>query len=61
MSLRPWALQEQYPGARARAPRQKEAHTERWPRPRQMDDGTLADANRAEAVPIESLTLGMSW
>jgi hypothetical protein len=24
-----------------------------------MDDGTLADANKAEAAPIESLTLGL--
>jgi hypothetical protein len=25
-----------------------------------MDDGALADANKVEAAPIESLTLGMS-
>jgi hypothetical protein len=50
LSLRACTLREQYPGARAQAPRQKEAHTERWPRPRLMDDGTLADANKAEAV-----------
>ena len=43
------------------APRQKGAYTERRPRPRWMDDGVLADANKAEAVPIESLTLGISW
>ena len=33
---------------------------DRRPRPRQLDDGMLADANKAEAAPIESWTLGMS-
>jgi hypothetical protein len=61
LSLRACTPWEQYPGARAQAPRQKDAHTERWWRPRRMDDGALADANKAEAAPIESLTLGMSW
>ncbi len=61
--LSPWAwtLQEQYPGARARAPHQKGAHTERRPRSRRMDDGPLAGANKAEAAPIESLSLCRSW
>ena len=57
LSLQACTLREQYPGARAQAPRQKGSHTERWPRPRWMDDGTLADANKAEAASIESLTL----
>jgi hypothetical protein len=57
LSLRACTLREQYPGARAQAPRQKDAHTKHWPRPRQMDDGALADANKAEAAPIESLIL----
>ncbi len=61
LSLRACTLQEQYPGARAPAPRQNDAHTKRWPRPRWMDDDALADANKAEAAPIESLTLGVSW
>ena len=61
LGLQACTLQEQYPGARAQAPRQKDAHTERRPRPRWMDNGALADANKAEAAPIESLTLGMSW
>ena len=59
-SLRACTLRERYPGVHAQAPRQKEAHTERRLRPRQMDDGMLADANKAEAAPIESRTLGMS-
>jgi hypothetical protein len=42
---------------RTRAPRQKGAHTECRPRPCWMDDGALANNNKAEAVPIESLTL----
>ncbi len=58
MSLRACTLREQYPGARAHAPRQQDAHTKRRPRPRRMDDGALADANKAKAAPIESLTLG---
>ncbi len=60
--LGPWVriLQEQYPGACAQAMCQKEAQSDRRPRPRQLDDGTLADANKAEAAPIESWTLGMS-
>ena len=41
----------------ALALRQKDAHTNRQPRPHRMDDDALADANKAEAVPIESLTL----
>jgi hypothetical protein len=61
LSLRACTLQEQYPSARVQAPRQKDAHTERQPRPRRMDDDALADANKAEAALIESLTLGMSW
>jgi hypothetical protein len=61
LSLPAFTLWEWYPGARAQVPRQKDAHTNRRPRPRRMDDGALADANKAEAAPIESLTLGMSW
>ena len=52
-------LQEKNPGARAQAPRQKEAQSERQPRPHQLDDGTLANANKAEPAPTESRTLGM--
>ncbi len=61
LSLQACTLQEQYPGARAHALHQKDAPTKHRPRPRRMDDGLLADANKAEAAPIESLTLGMSW
>jgi hypothetical protein len=61
LSLQACTLREWYPGVPAHASRQKDAHTERWLRPRRMDDGTLTDANKAEAVPIESLTLSMSW
>jgi hypothetical protein len=61
LSLRACTLRERYPGVPAQAPHQKDAHTKRRPKPRRMDDGTLADANKAEVAPIESLTLGMSW
>ena len=57
LSLQACTLQEQYPGARTQAPRQKDAHTERRPRQRQMDDGTLADAIKAEAAPTSKLKL----
>ena len=57
LSLRACTLRERYPGARARAPRQKGAHIERWPRPCRMDDGALADANKAEAGPSSKLKL----
>jgi hypothetical protein len=50
LSLRACTLQEQYPGARAQAPRQKDAHMEHWPRPCRMDNGVLAYANKAEAA-----------
>ncbi len=50
LSVRARTLRELYPGARAQAPRQKDAHIQRWPRPRRMDDGALANANKAEAV-----------
>ncbi len=60
LSPRALALQEQYPGARAQALHQKDAQTERRPRPRWLDDGTHADTNKAEAAPMESQTLGMS-
>ena len=60
LSPRAWTLQEQYPGARPQTPLQKEAHTKRSPRPCWMDDGTHADANKAEAAPFESRTLSMS-
>ncbi len=50
LSVRARTLQELYPGARAQAPRQKGAHIERRPRPHRMDDGTLADANKAKAA-----------
>jgi hypothetical protein len=58
LSLRAYTLQEQYPGARAQAPRQKDARTERRPRPCWMDDGMHADASKAEAQPISKLKLG---
>jgi hypothetical protein len=54
LSVRAPTLQELYPGARAQAPRQKGAHIERRPRPRQMDDGALANANKAEAATTGS-------
>ncbi len=57
LSLRACTLRERYPGARARAPRQKGAHTERRLRPRRMDDGALADTNKAEAAPTNKLKL----
>ncbi len=57
LSLQACTLRGQYPGACAQAPRQKDAHTEHQPRPRRMDDGVLADDNKAEAALIESLTL----
>jgi hypothetical protein len=60
LSVRAHTLQEQYPGARTQAPCQRDAHTERRSRPRWMDDGALADTNKAEAVLIESLTL-LAW
>jgi hypothetical protein len=62
VELGPWAwtLQEKYPGAGAQAPHQKKAQTEHWLRPHQLDDGTHVEANKAEAAPIESCTLGMS-
>ncbi len=50
LSVRARTLRALYPGARAQAPRQKDAHTERRPRPRRMDDGVLANANKAEAA-----------
>ncbi len=57
LSVRARTLQEQYPGARAQAPRQKGAHVERRPRPRRMDDGALGDANKAEAATTNKLEL----
>jgi hypothetical protein len=57
LSLRACTLQEQYPGARVQALRQKDAHTEHRPRPSRMDDGALADANKAEAAPTSKLKL----
>jgi hypothetical protein len=57
LSLRACTLRERYPGARARALRQKGAHTERQPRPRRMDDDALAYANKAEAAPTSKLKL----
>ena len=47
LSVRACTLREQYPGARAQAPRQKDAHTERRLSPCRMDDDALADANKA--------------
>ena len=58
LSLRACTLREQYPGACAQAPHQKDAHTKRRLRPRQMDDGTHADASKAEAEPTSKLKLG---
>ncbi len=57
LSLRAYTLQEQYPGARAQAPCQKGAHIERRSRPRRMDNGTLTDANIAEAATTNKLEL----
>jgi len=57
LSLRACTLRERYPGARVQAPRQKGAHTERQPRPRRMDDGALAYANKAEAATTSKLKL----
>ncbi len=50
-------LQERCPGARAQALRQKGAHIERQPSPRRMDDGALADANKADAATTNKLEL----
>ncbi len=50
LSLQACTLQKQYPGARVQAPRQKDADIERRPRPRRMDDGVLAYANKAGAA-----------
>ena len=50
LSVRAHTLRERYLGARAQTPRQKGAHIERRPRLRRMDDGALADANKAEAA-----------
>ncbi len=57
LSVQARTLRERYPGARAQAPRQKGAHIERWPRPRRMDDGALADTNKAEAAMTNKLEL----
>ncbi len=57
LSLLARTLQEQYPGACAQAPRQKDAHIERRLRPRRMDDGALAYANKAEAASTSKLKL----
>ena len=53
LSVQARTLQERYPGARVQAPRQKGAHIERQPRLRRMDDGALADANKAEAATTQ--------
>jgi hypothetical protein len=50
LSLWACTLRELYPGAHAQALRQKGAHIERRPRPRQMDDAALANTNRAKAA-----------
>jgi hypothetical protein len=47
LSLRACTLRERYPGAHAQVPHQKDAHTKRRLRPSRMDDGALADANKA--------------
>ena len=57
LSVRACTLREQHPGARARAPHQKGADIERRPRLRRMDDGALADANKAEAATTNKLKL----
>ncbi len=57
LSLRARTLRERYPGARMQAPHQKDAHIERWPRPRRMDDGALAYANETEAELTSKLKL----
>jgi hypothetical protein len=57
LSLQACTPQERYPDARARAPHQKGAHTKRQPRPRRMDNGALAFANKAEAATTNKLKL----
>jgi hypothetical protein len=57
LSIRARTLRERYPGARAQAPHQKDAHIERRPRPRRMDDGALAYANKVKAAPSSKLKL----
>ncbi len=57
LSVRARTLRELYPSARAQAPRQKGAHIEPRPRPRRMEDGALADANKAKAAPTSKLEL----
>ncbi len=54
LSVRARTLRELYPGARAQVPRHKGAHIERRPRPCRMDDGALANANKAEAATTTS-------
>ncbi len=54
LSVQAPTLQELYSGARAQAPRQKGAHIKRQPRPRRMDDGALANADKAEAATTTS-------
>ena len=49
----PWCM-------RAWAPHQKDAQTEHQPRPRWLDDGTHADASKAEAAPTSKLKLKSS-
>jgi hypothetical protein len=60
LSLRACTLREQYPDAHAQAPRQKDAQTERWPRPHWLNDGTHADASKSKAAPISKLQLKSS-
>ncbi len=57
LSVLACTLRERYPGGRARAPRQKGAHIERRPRPHRMDNGALADANKAETATTNKLEL----
>ncbi len=57
LSVQARILRERYPGARAQAPRQKGAHIERRLRLRRMDNGALADANKAKAATTNKLEL----
>ena len=60
LSLRVCTLREQYPGAHAQAPHQKDAQTEHWLRPHRLNDGMHANASKAYAAPTSKLKLKSS-
>jgi hypothetical protein len=60
LSLRFWTLREQYHGARVQAQNQKDAQTERRPRPHWLDEGMHTDASKAEAAPNSKLKIKSS-